>query len=546
MKKILILISILFVSIFIYAQGETSKDWHMLDFGKDNIPGISVNKTYSDLLTGRKSKPVVVAVIDSGVDYVHEDLKEVMWVNEDEKPYNSIDDDKNGYVDDIFGWNFIGGKNGNNIDADNLEVTRLYKSLNYKYSKADPEILNKEQKKEFELYLKVKKEVEDERVKAAEAVDKYNTRKEKVMNDLDAVADKLKYAGLSLSEVDSLDTEGNEALASGISTIKKVMVYDPELKSIDDLKEVIAENFKKPLEYYSEKVKFHYNPDFNPRYIVGDNYEDQFEKIYGNSDVKGPDPSHGTHVAGIIAAKRNNNIGMDGIADNVRIMSIRVVPNGDERDKDVANGIRYAADNGASIINMSFGKNYKWNKDVVDKAVKYAQKKGVLLIHAAGNNAENNDEIVHYPSDKYEKAGFLSKKSAGNWIEVGANSYTSDSSFVADFSNYGKNDVDVFAPGVSIYSTIPGNKYASFNGTSMATPVVAGVAAVLKSYFPGLSAGEIKDIILDSSVKKDLTVYRPGDNKEVKFSELSSTGGQVNLYNAVSLALKKYSGKAAK
>ena len=244
MKKILILISILFVSIFIYAQGETSKDWHMLDFGKDNIPGISVNKTYSELLTGRKSKPVVVAVIDSGVDYVHEDLKEVMWVNEDEKPYNSIDDDKNGYVDDIFGWNFIGGKNGNNIDVDNLEVTRLYKSLNYKYSKADPEILNKEQKKEYELYLKVKKEVEDERVKAAEAVDKYNTRKEKVMNDLDAVADKLKYAGLSLSEVDSLDTEGNEALASGISTIKKVMVYDPELKSIDDLKEVIAENFK--------------------------------------------------------------------------------------------------------------------------------------------------------------------------------------------------------------------------------------------------------------------------------------------------------------
>jgi subtilisin family serine protease len=361
----------------------------------------------------------------------------------------------------------------------------------------------------------------------------------------------LEKAGLTLSEVDSLKKIGNnigsdEKLESAISMVKRILSISPELKTVNELKEAIVENYKKPLEYYSEKVKFHYNPDYNPRYIVADNYDDQYEMYYGNNDVKGPDSGHGTHVAGIIAAKRNNGTGMNGIADNARIMSIRVVPNGDERDKDVANGIRYAADNGASIINMSFGKNYKWNKEVVDKAVKYAQKKGVLLIHAAGNNSENNDEIVHYPSDKYEKSGFLGKKYAKNWIEVGASSYTNDSSFVAGFSNYGKMDVDVFAPGVSIYSTIPGNKYASFNGTSMATPVVAGVAAVLKSYFPGLSASEIKEIILESAVKKDLTVYRPGDDKEVKFSELSVTGAQANLYNAVSLAIQKYSNKAAK
>ena len=546
MKKILILISILFVNIFIYAQGQTSRDWYLLDLGSDGIPGISVNKTYAELLTGMKSKPVVVAVIDSGVDYVHEDLKDIMWINDDEKPNNGKDDDGNGYIDDIFGWNFIGGKTGNNVDADNLEVARLYKSLQYKYSKANPDLLNKNQKKEYELFLEVKKEVEENRVKAAEAVDKINTRKEKLMSDLDAVDKKLKQAGLELSEVDSLSTDGDETLATGIDIIKKVMVYDPELKSIDDLKEIVADNFKRGLEGNIEKVKYHYNPDFDSRYIVGDNYDDPYEKYYGNNDVKGPDSFHGTHVSGIIAAKRDNGTGIDGIADNVRIMSIRVVPNGDERDKDVANGIRYAADNGASIINMSFGKNYSWNKEVVDKAVKYAQKKGVLLIHAAGNNAENNDEIVHYPSDKYEKAGFFAKKSAKNWIEVGASSYTNDSTFVAGFSNYGKKDVDIFAPGVAIYSTIPGNKYANAGGTSMATPVVAGVAAVLKSYFPGLSAGEIKDIILDSSVKKDMIVFRPGDNKEVNFSELSTTGGEVNLYNAVSLALKKYSNKTVK
>ncbi len=546
MKKILVVFAVLLLNITLFAQGNTSKDWHMLDIATDNIPGVSVNKTYKELLQGRKSKPVVVAVIDSGVDYVHEDLKEVMWMNDDEIPMNGIDDDKNGYVDDLFGWNFIGGKTGNNVNTDNLEVSRIYKSLNYKYSKANPDLLSKEQKKEYELYLKVKKEVEDERVKAAEAVEKFLTRKENTIAEIDLVQKELEKAGLELSEIDSLKKMDNASLTTAMATVGKILAANPDLKTVNDIRNAVEENFKRPLDYYSEKVKFHFNPDYNSRYIVADNYEDPYEKYYGNNDVKGPDASHGTHVAGIIGAKRNNDIGMDGIADNVRIMSVRVVPNGDERDKDVANGIRYAADNGAHIINMSFGKNYKWNKEVVDKAVKYAQKKGVLLIHAAGNNSENNDEIVHYPSDKFEKVGFFGKKYAKNWIEVGASSYTNDSSFVAGFSNYGKLDVDVFAPGVSIYSTVPGNKYASFNGTSMATPVVAGIAAVLKSYFPGLNAKQIKDIILESSVKKDITVYRPGDRKEVKFNELSVTGGQANLYNAVSLAIQKYSNKAAK
>lgn len=545
MKKIVSVFSFILGITLINAQAPTSRDWHMLDYSSDNIPGVSVNRTYEELLKGRKSKPVVVAVIDSGVDYGHEDLRDIMYHNEDEIPNNDIDDDKNGYVDDILGWNFIGGKTGNNVDMDNLEVARVYKSLNYKYSKANPEVLNKTQKKEYELYLKVKEEVEKERVNAAEAVDKYNTMKQESLRYIEAVYNEMVKKGLSLNQVDSLQSLDDESQKIGVKTIKGFLEANPEIKTYDQLLQAVNDQFKRPLDYYSEKVKFHYNPEYNSRYIVADNYDDVSERFYGNKDVKGPDPTHGTHVAGIIAAKRSNNIGMDGIADNARIMSIRVVPNGDERDKDVANAIRYAADNGAKIINMSFGKNYKWNKKIVDKAVKYANKKGVLMIHAAGNNAENNDEIIHYPSDKYEDPGFFSKKYANNWIEVGASSFKNDSFFVAKFSNYGKMDVDVFAPGVAIYSTIPGNKYDSFNGTSMATPVVAGIAAVLKSYFPELKAGEIKDIILESAEKKDMEVIRPGDKKVVKFSELSKTGGEVNLYNAVELALKKYSNKAA-
>jgi subtilisin family serine protease len=545
MKKIVSIFTFVLGFVFVYAQAPTSRDWHMLDLSKDNIPGVSVNRTYEELLKGRKSKPVIVAVIDSGVDYGHEDLREIMYVNEDEIPNNDIDDDKNGYIDDIFGWNFIGGKTGNNVDLDNLEVARVYKSLNYKYSKANPDVLNKTQKKEYEEYLKVKDEIEKERVKAAEAVDKFNTMKQESLRAIEVVNNSLAKRGLTLDQLDSLNYIDEEIIKMGVKTIKGFREADPNINTYERLVQAVGEEFKRPLDYYSEKVKFHYNPEYNSRYIVADNYEDATERFYGNKDAKGPDPTHGTHVAGIIASKRFNNIGMDGIADNAKIMSIRVVPNGDERDKDVANAIRYAADNGAKIINMSFGKNYKWDKKVVDKAVKYANKKGVLLIHAAGNNGENNDEIIHYPSDKYEDPGFFSKKYAKNWIEVGASSFKNDSLFVAKFSNYGKMDVDVFAPGVAIYSTVPGNKYDSFNGTSMATPVVAGIAAVLKSYFPGLKAGEIKDIILESSVKKDLSVKRPGDKKLVKFSELSNTGGEVNLYNAVLLAIQKYSDKAA-
>ncbi|MCA6434434.1 MAG: S8 family serine peptidase, partial [Cytophagales bacterium] len=289
---------------------------------------------------------------------------------------------------------------------------------------------------------------------------------------------------------------------------------------------------KEGVDYFEVIVKYGYNAEFDSRQIVGDNYSDFFEKGYGNNDVKGPDPLHGTHVAGIIAADRKNNLGIKGIADNVKIMAVRAVPNGDERDKDVANAIIYAVDNGAKIINMSFGKSFSPEKEVVDRAVKYAEQKGVLLIHAAGNEGDDIDVEKNFPTKKY-----LNGKEAKNWIEVGASSWGSDENFVGSFSNYGKKGVSLFAPGVQIYSTTPGNTYKNEDGTSMASPSTAGVAALLMSYFPNLTAIEVKDILEKSTRKFDnLKVQKPGSKELVSFSELSSSGGLVNAYEAVKMA----------
>lgn len=297
-----------------------------------------------------------------------------------------------------------------------------------------------------------------------------------------------------------------------------------------DLEEYLKE-LKEAVDYYGVIVNYGYNENFDSREIVGDNINNSQERNYGNNDVEGPDPDHGTHVAGIIAADRKNNLGIKGIADNVKIMVVRAVPNGDERDKDVANAIIYAVDNGAKIINMSFGKSFSPQKEAVDKAVRYAEQKGVLLVHAAGNDSEDIDVNKNYPSKFY-----LDGKEAKNWIEVGASSAGSDEDLVGSFSNYGRKMVSLFAPGVEIYSTVPDNKYKNNDGTSMASPATAGVAALLMSYFPELTALQVKDILMKSSRKFDnLKVQKPGGGK-VDFNQLSASGGLVNAYEAVKMA----------
>jgi subtilisin family serine protease len=277
--------------------------------------------------------------------------------------------------------------------------------------------------------------------------------------------------------------------------------------------------------------------------IVKDNEADINDRYYGNNDVMASTPYHGTHVAGIIAAARNNKIGMDGIADNVKVMMIRAVPDGDEHDKDIALAIRYAVDNGAKVVNMSFGKDFSPGKKWIDDAVQYAASKGVLLVHAAGNDGKDIDSADNFPN-----ANLLSTKTrASNWITVGASGDDKAGGLTASFSNYGKNEVDVFAPGVKIYSTIPGgNTYGNAQGTSMASPVVAGTAAFLLSYFPDLTAEQLKYVIEKSTQAPVENVRKPGSDDLVSLGAISKTGGVINAYEAAKIASTLESAPKAK
>jgi subtilisin family serine protease len=525
--------ALLMVGTLLTAQPTKAPDnWFNLDAGKDGTNGVSTEEAYKTILKGRKSQTVIVAVIDSGVDYMHEDLKDVMWVNPGEIAGNGKDDDKNGYIDDIHGWSFIGGKGGN-VKEDTYELTREVKRLMGKYDGVTPSAVK--DKKEYAYYIGIKQAYDDKKAENEDGIKRVGDFFSQIEGAL-AKAAKMKLDPTSKDDLKKLEAVDKEAATMLTRAVSRGMELDK-----------IAEAKKDALEYYNNQKEYGLNLEFNPRSMVGDNYADVNERNYGSNDCKGPDASHGTHVAGIIGASRNNNVGMNGVADNVRIMSVRCVPDGDERDKDVANSIRYAVDNGASIINMSFGKGYSPDKGVVDEAVKYALKNDVLLVHAAGNDSENNDVSPNFPNDAYQKKGLFKPKVAKNWLEIGALSWKSDKNRTATFSNYGKKNVDVFSPGVAIYSTVPENEYASFQGTSMAAPCAAGVAAAVRSRFPELSAAQVREVMISSNVPQPGKVLKPGTTEEVMFSDISVGGGTVNLVTMSTVASKtKGKGKSAK
>ncbi len=516
--------ALLFISTHTKAQeDDPAKNWFNQDAQENKANGVSTEKAY-EYLKGRASKTVIVAVIDSGIDIDHEDLKDVAWTNAKEIAGNGIDDDHNGFVDDVHGWNFIGGKDGKNVGLDTYEVTREYIRLKPKYEN------KKESKKADYLYwAKVRDAYLADAEKAQTQYSFYDSLRSSILR-----YNKLMTAYL---DIDKLTIDAIAGVQSEDELIKTATGFMANLlPKIGDMPmEEVAESLDGAVEHYGNQANYAYSLEYDTRKIVGDDPTNLKEVGYGNNDVIGKDTDnfHGTHVSGIIGAKRGNNIGIDGVANNVQIMALRAVPDGDERDKDVANAIRYAVDNGAKIINMSFGKAFSPNKSYVDNAIKYAESKGVLLIHAAGNSGKNTDMGNNYPTKNLGK-----KKVANNWIEVGASSWGKGDKLAASFSNYGKVNVDLFAPGVQIYSTAPGNEYQNAQGTSMASPVTAGVAALLLSYFPDLTASDVKDILMKSVRTFDgLMVIKPGTKDEmVDFSELSVSGGIVNAYEAVKLA----------
>ena len=519
-------IVLIFVFNISFAQKKAPENWFNLDKKKDNVFGVSTERAYQELLKDKKGKTVIVAVIDGGTDVMHEDLKGMIWVNEKEIPGNGIDDDGNGYIDDMNGWNFIGGKDGKNVNEDNLEVTRVYAKLKLKYDKADTNQLSSTEKAEYFKYQFARKQY----LKGKQEGSMYSNLYGNIIKGIESIRKNINKDNITIKDLREYKTQNpGEAMAQNVI----IQSFAKRISGKDSIpfQELIT-NISDGKKHFEKQVNFNYNYDLDTRKIVGDNYEDISEKYYGNNDVKGPAADHGTHVAGIIAAVRNNKIGMDGICANAKIMVVRVVPDGDERDKDVANGIRYAVDNGAKVINMSFGKAFSYNKKAVDEAVKYAVSKDVVLVHAAGNDSKNNDEVDNFPKPYYEN-----NERASSWIEVGASSWMKRKELTAQFSNYGIKSVDVFAPGVDIYSTIPNSKYASFDGTSMASPVTAGVVAIIRSYYPNLTAVQVREIIMKSVTPIKKKVYVPGKQKEkVKLIDISVTGGIVNTYEALKLA----------
>jgi len=496
------------------------KNWAHADLMTDTIPGISFDKAYK-FLKGKKGVQVIVGVVDSGDDINHEDLKANIWTNPKEIANNGKDDDHNGFVDDVHGWNFLG-----KTLHENIELTRLLKKLKPRFDgKTEADIADAD-KKDFAKYQEMMK-VFNKKVNALSPQKQFV---DMLYNAYKSLAKAMNKDTFNAKDLEAFKTEDSALLKDKNMITRGLFTRGASFASLKGYKD-----------YLDGQLNYYYNLKFSGR-KQGDNPNINTPKVYGDNDVVGNKKieEHATHVSGIIAAVQNNGIGIDGVANNVKILPVRVVPEGDEYDKDVANGIRYAVDNGAKVINMSFGKGYSPQKQWVYDAIKYAESKDVLLVHAAGNDAADNDKVNNFPNDAKD----LKTEFSDNVITVGALSPSYSDKLPASFSNYVKLNVDVFAPGVKIYSTIPENKYEYFSGTSMAAPEVAGVAALIRSYYPKLTASQVKHILMNSGIKVEKDVLLPGGKgKKVPFASMSVSGRIVNAYNALRMADQMVNGR---
>jgi len=530
-RYLIILVALISVNTFAQVTTVDSLEsaylnWYNKSPELDEVCGTAVDRAYETILKDKKPKKVIiVAVIDGGVDVRHEDLKGQVWVNEDEIPNNGIDDDKNGYIDDINGWNFLGNSKGEHLDAENLQVTRIYRDYRGKFEgKSESDVADND-KADFKMYTKAKAEYDEYVEKYGGIVERYTSLIVSVETANKELKKFLKKDSITMDDIKAIESED-----SLINVHKKLLS-----------KGINTSRLQGAVDYYKVYTDSYLNLDLNARAtVIGDNPTDMKDAYYGNGDVKGPNADHGSMVSGIIGAVRDNGIGVNGIATSVKIMALRTVPNGDEFDKDVALSIRYAVDNGANIINMSFGKGYSPMFGDVYDAIKYAESKGVLMVKASGNEGVDIEKVTQYPTPYSSQGNLIS-----TFLTVGANSKDFETKMTASFSNYGATKVHLFAPGVKVISISPDDNYDMMNGTSFSCPVVTGVATLVWSYYPELSASELREILMESSVKyKKVKVNLPGDFEEgeeptVKFGKLSESGGVVNAYYALQLADKK-------
>ena len=543
-KRILVVLLIFFFLNRISAQQDL-KGWQDLDPRKDSVYGISLSEAYR-FLEGKKYTPIIVAVIDSGIDTTQEDLRNILWHNPGEIPGNGIDDDHNGYVDDYYGWNFLGNRDGTDLEAVPGERTRVYYHFRDKFEgkKISADSLNSQEKYEYETWKRAASEMKVTSEEQMELMLMEITLNSLKKQDL-ILRDEMQKSRYSIEELEKFIPQTDQGKKAKLAYLTCMKLFDvtPDETNTSIIRELDEEASGKKREM---NAKIAEPADVRAK-IIQDNYYDINDKYYGNSDVMGPEPLHGTHVSGIIAAQRDNNLGINGIANHVRIMMIRAIPDGDEYDKDVALAIKYAVDNGARIINMSFGKYFSPEKYWVDAAVEYAEEKNVLIVHAAGNESQDVDSVQNFPN----KDLLSCNCEADNFINVGASGdrHVDNGKMIADFSNYGSQQVDVFAPGVKIYSTLPGkDSYGFESGTSMAAPVVTGIAALIRTYYPQLTAKQVKSIIMNSAVHlaDSSKVYEPGTNRLVEMDSLCKSGGFVNALSALEMADKVVSAMEGK
>ncbi|WP_046742920.1 S8 family serine peptidase [Kordia zhangzhouensis] len=499
-------------------------NWQHKDIFKDSIPGISLEKAYKTILPKLKGDTIIVAILDTGIDISHKEFKGVFWKNRDEIPNNAIDDDQNGYVDDIHGWNFLGNDKGENVFISNYESTRFLRLYDTVFKNKDINSFTGRDKLLYKQYQHVVKNHNSKLEKAKKALDEYSRaydEYEKMINALNKYFPNEKF---TLEKLNLIKTD-NDTLKYYIEEAKKCVTYKIDRDWFEYKKKKVTVRYEKHLGVSG----------YNESDIIGDNPNTLKDKGYGNNDIKGEKLTHyhSTQVTGVLAGNRNDDEGVKGITNLVKIMPIRLAALGSERDKDIALAIRYAVDNGAKVINMSFRNDFSTRREWVDEAIKYASEKDVLLLIAAGNESKNSDIYFNYPNDQIENDNDF----ANNFIVVGASTHKKN--LISSFSNYGKHNVDIFAPGEDIYTSNPENEYAFIDGTSLATPIVSGVAALIRSYYPNLTAAEVKQIIMESGVSFDIMVNKPSSSKEkelVPFSSLSKSGKIVNAYNALLMA----------
>ncbi|MEM6719881.1 MAG: S8 family serine peptidase [Bacteroidota bacterium] len=499
-------------------------NWQYKDVFEDSIAGISLNKAYRELLINKHCDTIIVAVLDTGIDINHIDLKNIFWKNSNEIGDNNLDDDNNGYVDDVHGWNFLGNEKGINVQVSNYESTRFVRLYDTLFKNKSIQDFKGKDTLKFKQYKKALKDYESKYEKAKKALEKY---------------------AFALKQYDKMIASLRPYFPNKNFTIEKlnaISVDDDSLKYfIEQMKLCITNELKRNFFEDKEKwarVRFEQHlgaSGYNESSIIGDNPNTLSDKGYGNNDVEGDSLTryHGTQVTGVLAGNRINNQGIKGVTNCIKIMPLRIAALGSERDKDIALAIYYAVDNGAKVINMSFRNDFSIHREWVDEAIKYAASKDVVIAVAAGNESLDSDIYFNYPNDQIENGSNF----VNNLIVVGASSYTKN--IISDFSNYGKNNVDIFAPGENIHTTTPNNKHLFIDGTSIATPIVSGIAALIRSYYPNLNAAEVKEIIMESGVSYDIMVKKPSTNEEkelVPFSSLSKSGKIVNAYNALLLA----------